>query len=206
EKIIKNKFLIIGIKIVTIVSLAIAALFILFNVGCFIFGMLIFAGDIFFSRIQTYTDIENYSNYIGENAVDEYSSKWGMDESIFPDKINDSMQVNDFSFTYYNPWDAEYVGYLTVTYSHDEYVTELERLSGKRHDKYEGLHNVSGEPNGYSVLAMESNNDFGFIYAITPDSDSTSITYVEVVFPGKLEMRLDKYLPKQYQLDGMIVN
>ena len=36
---------------------------------------------------------------------------------------------------------------------------------------------------------METSNDWGFIYALTPDSDSTSITYVEVVFPGKLEMK-----------------
>lgn len=206
EKLVKNKLLMLGIKIITIASLAIVTLVILFYVGCFFFAMLIFAGDIFFSRIQTHTDIENYSNYIGENAVAEYSSKWGMDESIFPDKISDSMQIDEFSFTYYNPWDAEYVGYLTVTYSQDEYDNELERLSGKRHDKYEGLYSVSGEPKNYSVLAMETSNDWGFIYALTPDSHSTSITYVEVVFPGKLEMKLDKYLPKQYQLDGMDVN
>lgn len=63
-----------------------------------------------------------------------------MDESIFPNEIRDSMKVDEFSFTYYNPWDAEYVGYLTVTYSQDEFDSELERLSKKGQDYYKGLY------------------------------------------------------------------
>lgn len=50
------------------------------------------------------------------------------------------MKVDEFSFTYYNPWDAEYVGYLTVTYSQDEFDSELERLSKKGQDYYKGLY------------------------------------------------------------------
>jgi hypothetical protein len=146
----------IPVKIGIIVA-TIAALIAAFYVGCFVFGMSIFAADIFFSRKHTYKEVENYSKYIGDNAVDEYSSKWGMDESIFPEKILDSMQVDDFSFTYYNPWDTEYVGYHTVKYSQDE---------------YKGLFEVKDKPEKYSIL----------------------------------EMNLDKYLPKQYQLKGMDVS
>ena len=134
--------------------------------------MSIFAADIFFSRKHTYKEVENYSKYIGDNAVDEYSSKLGMDESIFPEKISDSMQVDDFSFTYYNPWDVEYVGYHTVKYSQDEYEKELARLSEKNQDEYKGLFEVKDKPEKYSIL----------------------------------EMNLDKYLPKQYQLKGMDVS
>ena len=35
------------------------------------------------------------------------------------------------------------------------------------------------------------------------DSEGTSITYVEVIVPGKLEMELDEYLPEKYHLKDM---
>lgn len=188
---------------VGIIIAGILSLYILFQIGGLFFVMAIFGADLNFSKKYTYTDVENYTNYIGVNCEDEYSGKWGMDESIFPEKITDSMKVDEFSFTYYNPWDAQYVGYLTVTYSQEEYETELERLYQKEHDQYKGLFNVSGEPENYSILAIDSDRDFGLVYAIKPDSEGTSITYVEVIVPGKLEMWLDKYLPEKYQLKDM---
>ena len=191
-------------KILCIV-LGLILLIVLFYVGCFVAGMTLFAETSFGARKKTYSDIENYTDYIGVNAMDRFSDKWDMDESIFPAEISDSMQVNDFSLTYYNPWDAEYVGYLTITYSDDEYEKELKRLSQKEQDEYIGMFDVSGAPEGYTVLAMDSDTDWGFVYAITPDSNDTTVTYVEVIFPGRLHMKLDKYLPEQYQLDGMDV-
>jgi hypothetical protein len=188
---------------VGIIIAGIFSLYILFQIGGFFFVMSILWADLTFSKKYTYTDVENYTNYIGVNSEEEYSDKWGMDESIFPEKITDSMKVDEFSFTYYNPWDAQYVGYLTVTYSQEEYETELERLYQKEHDQYKGLFNVSGEPENYSILAIDSDRDFGLVYAIKPDSEGTSITYVEVIVPGKLEMWLDKYLPEKYQLKDM---
>ena len=179
------------------------SLYILFQIGGLFFVMAIFGADLNFSKKYTYTDVENYTNYIGVNSEEKYSNKWNMDESIFPEQITDSMKVDEFSFTYYNPWDAQYVGYLTVTYSQEEYETELERLYQKEHDQYKGLFNVSGEPENYSILAIDSDRDFGLVYAIKPDSEGTSITYVEVIVPGKLEMWLDKYLPEKYQLKDM---
>ena len=188
----------IGIIIAGIVSL-----YILFQIGRFFFVMFIFWADLKFSKKYTYTDVENYTNYIGVNSEEEYSNKWDMDESIFPEQITDSMKVDEFSFTCYNPWDVEYVGYLTVIYSQDEYKTEVERLYQKEQDQYKGLFNVSGEPENYSILAIDSDRDFGLVYAIKPDSNGTSITYVEVIVPGKLEMELDEYLPEKYQLKDM---
>ncbi len=188
---------------VGIIIAGIFSLYILFQIGGLFFILSILWADLTFSKKYTYTDVENYTNYIGVNCEDEYSGKWGMDESIFPEKITDSMKVDEFSFTYYNPWDAQYVGYLTVTYSQEEYETELERLYQKEDDQYKGLFNVSGEPENYSILAIDVDRDFGLVYAIKPDSEGTSITYVEVIVPGKLEMWLDKYLPEKYQLKDM---
>ena len=134
----------VGIIIVGIISL-----FILFQIVGYFIAMFILICDAMFSRKHTYTDVENYTNYIGVNCEDEYSGKWGMDESIFPEQITDSMNVDEFSFTYYNPWDAQYVGYLTVTYSQEEYETEskvialLNQFGGVIIKKYEPL-NVVG--------------------------------------------------------------
>ncbi len=188
---------------VGIIIAGIFSLYILFQIGGLFFVLSILWADLTFSKKYTYTDVENYTNYIGVNSEEEYSNKWDMDESIFPEQITDSMKVDEFSFTYYNPWDAQYVGYLTVTYSQDEYKTEVERLYQKEQDQYKGLFNVSGEPENYSILAIDSDRDFGLVYAIKPDSEGTSITYVEVIVPGKLEMWLDKYLPEKYQLKDM---
>ncbi len=188
---------------VGIIIAGIFSLYILFQIGGLFFVMSILWADLTFSKKYTYTDVENYTNYIGVNSEEEYSNKWNMDESIFPEQITDSMNVDEFSFTCYNPWDVEYVGYLTVTYSQDGYNTELDRLSHKEQDQYKGLFNVSGEPDNYSILAIDADKDFGLVYAIKPDSEGTTITYVEVIVPGKLEMWLDKYLPEKYQLKDM---
>lgn len=64
----------------------------------------------------------------------------------------------------------------------------------------------TGEPDNYSLLAINADSTWGFVYAIKPEDESTSITYVEVIFPSKLEMKLDNYLPKEYQLSGMDVS
>lgn len=195
---ILNKMLFIVVGLILIVGL--------FYAGCFVVGMTLFAETSFGARKKTYSDIEKYTDYIGAEAVDNFSNKWGMDESIFPEKILDSMEVDNYNLTYYNPWDAEYVGYLTITYSDDEYEKELERLSQKEQDEYIGLFDVSSAPDGYTVLAMDSDSDWGLVYAITPDVNDTTITYVEVIFPGKLHMKLNKYLPQQYQLKDMDVS
>ena len=81
--------------------------------------------------------------------------------------------------------------------------TEVERLYQKEQDQYKGLFNVSGEPENYSILAIDADKDFGLVYAIKPDSEGTSITYVEVIVPGNLGMILGKYLPEKYQLKDM---
>lgn len=201
NKLIDKPFMVVGILIIgVIVCIG------LFYIGSFVFAMTVFVSDILFSQKHTYTDVENYTSYIGKDAVEEYSSKWGMDESIFPERISEAMDVGNFSFTYYNPWDAEYVGYLTVRYSEEDYNNELERLSEKSHDGYKNLFNVTGEPKEYSIVAIEANSNYGFVYAIKPDSEDNEITYVEVIFPGKLEMNLNNYLPKEYQLNDMDVS
>lgn len=60
----------VGIIIVGIISL-----FILFRIVGYFSTLFILIGNAIFSRKHTYTDVENYTNYIGANSEDEYSDK-----------------------------------------------------------------------------------------------------------------------------------
>ncbi len=128
-----------------------------------------------------------------------------MDESIFPESVDDVRAVKEFSLTYYNPWDAQYVGYLTVEYSDADYEKELTRLKAKGIDEYTGFYSVKGEPSAYSVVAMEADSYQGFVYALVPktDNEENTVTYVEIIFCNYfLDLDINEYLPHKYLLKG----
>ena len=79
------------------------------------------------SEIEENTDISLYNQFMGENANEEYRSKCGMDESIFPESITEDMSVQDYKMVYYNPWDPQYIAWLEVTYDEQAYQSELKR-------------------------------------------------------------------------------
>lgn len=169
-------------------------------------GMGILALDSALSKIEVHEDVANYQNYIGTDAEEEYRDKWGMEDyAIFPKAIVDNMEVKDFKFVYYNPWDAQYVSYLTVEYDTEEaYRDEVERLRGEKQEKYTGYYSVTGEPDGYQLLAMDADDYQGFVYAITPEeNEGTTITYVEIIFCNYfLDLDIHKYVPEEYLLEG----
>ena len=51
------------------------------------------------SEIEENTDIALYNQFMGENANEEYRSKCGMDESIFPESITEEMKVQDIRWS-----------------------------------------------------------------------------------------------------------
>ncbi len=186
--------------IIGLIILGIIALVLIFQIGCFIVGMVIFAGDIFLSRKHVNTDIQEYTKYVGANAADEYKSKWGMDESIWPDKITDNMDVEDFKMVYYNPWDAQYLGYLVVNYADEDYAKELERLQNYNSTEYVGYYGVTGEED-YELLAVYADSYNGFVYALTDGKEK--IIYAEEIFCNYyMDLKYEKYIPKEYLLDG----
>ncbi|MBQ9141836.1 MAG: zf-HC2 domain-containing protein [Lachnospiraceae bacterium] len=153
--------------------------------------------DIRNSEIGEYTDITQYERYIGRNAKGEFQSKWNLNEEIFPETITDDMQVKDFKMVYYNPWDAQYLAYLTVQYDEAAYAEELERLKAYKSTDYIGNYSVTGPPEGYSLLAMEADDYYGFIYAFT--DDESTITYVELIFCNHFyDLEYTQYIPQEY--------
>ena len=149
------------------------------------------------SEIEENTDISLYNQFMGENANEEYRSKCEMDESIFPESITEDMSVQDYKMVYYNPWDPQYLSYLVVEYDEEEYQTEVKRLKQYPSEDYIGIYSVTGFDEKYELLAMNSDQYYGFVYAIT-DNENT-IIYVELIFCNYfMDLEYNDYIKKEY--------
>ena len=156
------------------------------------------------TKVQVYDDVAKYTTYIGEECHEEYGKKRSDRFEIFPEKITLKMFVEEFQYVYYNPWDPQYVSYLTVEYRDGEaYEAELARLKGMGIESYEGLYSVTGEPEGYDLVAMDSDKYYGFVYAMVPESGEMRITYVGIDFCNYfLNLDIHEYMKEEYLLTG----
>ena len=149
------------------------------------------------SEIEENTDISLYNQFMGENANEEYRSKCGMDESIFPESITEDMSVQDYKMVYYNPWDPQYLSYLVVEYDEEEYQTEVKRLKQYPSEDYIGIYSVTGFDEKYELLAMNSDQYYGFVYTLT-DNQNT-IIYVELIFCNYfMDLDYKEYIKEEY--------
>ena len=157
----------------------------------------IFMGGL--NKEEVITDTNKYQEVIGINANNKYKDKWGMSEKIFPKTI-DKLTVKDFKMVYLDAWDKQYLSYLVVDYSKDEYKKEVERLNKYGIENYTGYYGVTGFTN-YKLLAMESDSYQGFVYAITDGNGR--IIYVEMIFCNYfMDIKYDKHIPYEYLPDG----
>ena len=152
---------------------------------------------------KVYRDISKYSLCrSGDDALEQFQNK-GMDESIWPEKITDNMDVRDFLMIYYNPFDANYLGYLTVKYEESDFSEEVKRLEEYPSTEYMGNYGSTGFQK-YDVLAMNA-SDNGFVYALTNRKDT--IIYVEMIFPGYgMDIEYTKYIPEEYLPEGLDIS
>ena len=149
------------------------------------------------ASVDVNTDITKYEDYIGENALDEYDNKWGMDESIFPEKITADMEIEDYKMVYYNPWDAQYLSCLVVEYDEADFEQEKERLQEYDSTEYLGYYGVTGFQDEYELLAMYADSYQGFVYALSDKEDT--IIYVEIIFCNYyLDLDYEEYIDAKY--------
>lgn len=163
-------------------------------------GILFFGS--FMSKPEIYDDIENYTDYMsfGAENADSKWNKWSMDESIWPDTIDDVSDVVDYKMVYYNPWDAQYLGYLVTEYSEEDYADEIERLKGYPSTDYIGYYSVTEEKT-YELLAINADEYNGFVYALTDGKNR--IIYAEQIFCNYfMDLEYKEYIPEEYLLDG----
>ena len=153
-------------------------------------------------KVEIYDDVSHYREYMSfesENSDSKWH-KWGMDESIWPQQINDESQVSDFKIIYYDPWDAQYLGYLVIDYPDNDYVSEVERLNNYPSTDYVGYYDVQQEET-YELLAVNADEYYGFVYALTDGGNR--IIYAEQIFCNYyMDIDYEKYIRKDYLLDG----
>ena len=193
-------------KIFLTVGIIIGAglLYILIRVG-FVLGIVgVVLFDSATTKVQVYKDVAKYSDYIGENCNTEYGKPRTGQFVIFPKEITPQMYVQDFQYVYYNPWDPQYVSYLTVEYKDaGAYGKELNRLQTIGMENYEGVYSVTGEPEGYDLVAMDKDPYYGFVYAMVPETGEMKITYVGIMFCNYfLDLDIHKYMKEEYLLPG----
>ena len=153
----------------------------------------------FNDKYEITTDTNKYNEVIGENAQEKYKNKWGMEEDILPKDIS-NLNVLDFKMVYYNPWDANYLSYLVIDYSEEEYNKEIERLNNIGIEEYKGYYGVTGFSK-YELVAMNSDSYQGFVYAIT--DGNSKIIYVEIIFCNYfMDIKYEEQIPIEYLPDG----
>jgi len=201
-KIIRNRKFVLGIAIATIAGLVIAFWRVIVMTAAV--GVLFVSSSL--APIEEYDDISRYqefmsfSNGAGEEGVSTKWTKLGMDETIWPQEITDDMKVADFKMVYYDPWDAQYLGYLVVDYNAEDYAEEVKRLQEYESTEYVGYYCVEEEKT-YELLAVNADSYQGFVYALT-DGEGR-IIYGEQIFCGyHMDLHYEDYIPKEYLLDG----
>jgi len=156
--------------------------------------------DSFSSKVEVNEDLEKYNSaFVDEDSSSRYNSKWGMDESIWPSSII-GLNVLDYKMIYYNPWDAQWVGYLKIKYDDNQYHLEIERLKKCGKTKYIGYYGVTDE-NDDKIIAINADEYQGFIYAL--DFGDNIIVYAEQIFCNyQIDFEYEDYVPLEYLLPG----
>ena len=156
----------------------------------------------FTSKPEVYDDAANYTKYMSFSHENESGmwNKWGMDESIWPRTVKDVSGVVDFKMVYYDPWDAQYLGYLVIDYTDEDYAAETARLKAYHSTDYIGYYSVT-EEHTYELLAVFADAYNGFVYALTDGNNR--IIYAEQIFCNYyMDLDYKDHIPEEYLLDG----
>lgn len=152
---------------------------------------------VFGDTVHVYEDVSDYSRFFGPEATEHYIGEETLDSAIFPAALTPGMDVREFKMIYYNPWDPQWLGYLTVAYSEADYARETERLAAFPRGNYEGIYSVTGfaeEP-----LAVNVDDYAGFLYAIPTPGEANSVTYVLMEFCNYFyDLNYRGYIPEDY--------
>ena len=200
QRLRKHRKAVKAIKITIIVVMALITHYVLMVV--FVIGF--FAASFYGAKVDVSTDVNDYNKYIHAGKNNEYAFGDMDIFGVFPEKISANAEVTEYQLTYYNPWDAQYVVYMTLDYK-SGYEEEISRLSAIGIDDYEGIYTVTGEPEGYDLIAIDSDEYYGFTYAMIPEGaeDNTKITYCGIVFCNYfLDLDVHDYMPDNYLLPG----
>ena len=189
-----------ALKIITIVVMGLVTHYVLIMIVM----MSLLIAAVSSAKIEVSKDASEFNKYI-HNGMDKDSEyRMGTNEQfdVMPETID--AKVTEYQLMYYNPWDPQYIVYMTLDYG-DKYDAEIARLQAIGVDDYRGIYTVTGEPEGFDIVAMHSDDYQGFVYAMIPeDSDgNTKITYCAILFCNYiLDVDVHEYMPDRYLLPG----
>ena len=199
QRISKHRKAVKVIKVTTIVLLALVTHYMIIMT----FGLGFMYASIASAKVDVSTDINEYNKYIHCGKNNEYAIGDTEMFDVFPQTIPANADVTEYQLTYYNPWDGQYIVYMTLDYKtgYDEEIARLERIGV---EDFEGIYTVTGKPAGYELVAMDSDDYSGFVYAMVPEDNSdTKITYVAIVFCNYiLDLDVHQYIKEDYLLPG----
>lgn len=153
----------------------------------------------YFEKIEVYEDISHYEECMSFGDNNKWH-KWSMNENIRPRKITENMNVLDYKMVRYDPRDVQYLGYLVVEYSDQNYTKEVERLKNYDSTEYMWYYWVGGI-SWYDLLAINADKYYWFVYALT--DWKSKIIYVELIFCNYfMDLKYEEYIPREYLLDG----
>ncbi|MDD2973255.1 MAG: hypothetical protein PHE02_14120 [Lachnospiraceae bacterium] len=151
--------------------------------GIVILAILVWSGIIaiilyglFKPEQEKITKVRKYQYVLGADG--KYKDNLLGYNNIFPDKIPDKAQVEEFYYQYYNPWDPNYLGYLVYTCDAETYEKEYQRLQGLESTSDNQVYGVKSFP--YQLCAVTA-NDYGLRYALA-DGENHRLIYVEIAF------------------------
>ena len=202
QRISKHRKAVKTIKIITIVAMA-AGTYYQLMMG---FVLLLALGSMLIAPIKVTHNTADYNTYIHNVKPAGVSNEYSMGTrpmfDVFPQKIE--VPATEFQIMYYNPWDSQYICYMTLDHG-EKYDDEIKRLKAIGVDDYKGIYTVTDEPDGYDIIAMDSDEYFGFVYAMIPENSTgnTKITYCCIVFCNYApDVNVHKYMPDKYLLKG----
>ena len=189
-----------AVKVITIVLMAIVTHYVLAAVAMFTVVYAMFTS----AKIEVSTDSAEFNKYIHNDMVKDSEYRMGTNAQfdVMPETID--AKVTEYQLMYYNPWDPQYIVYMTLDYG-DKYDEEIARLKAIGIDDYKGIYTVTGEPEGYDLVAMDSDDYQGFVYAMIPEDSegNTKITYCAILFCNYgLDVNVHEYMPDRYLLPG----
>ena len=151
---------------------------------------MILAGCTLFSDRVTSNDSTDYEKLLASDFDGNIPNTYG----IFPQKIPDAANVEQFYYEYYNPWDACFLIFLCLEFDTAGYEQELTNLHS-----VVSSHELSYGTTGfeYPLEAVHASNK-GMVYALS-DQTKHRVVYVLIQFDNYFtDIDYTKYIPKEY--------
>ena len=140
------------------------------------------------------TNVNKYEKYLGVEG--KYKENFGIYNDIFPDTIPENVEVEDFCYIYYNPWDPCYLGYLVYACDAETFQEEYERLSNITSSEEIYIYGTTDFP--YELCAVYTDDYTGYIYALA-DTENSRFIYVELQYCNFFnDIKYMEYIPNEY--------